>query len=346
MLVIDGSVGEGGGQILRSSLALSMASGRPVRIEKIRAGRSKPGLMRQHLTAVHAARAVANAEVEGAEVGSTRLTFRPGQVQAGDFRFAIGTAGSTTLVLQTILPALIVGERASTIKLEGGTHNPAAPPFEFLASTFLPLLGQLGPSFEVNLERTGFFPAGGGAIAVKVEPVRHLLPLEINGCAGPGELSARIQLARLPRAIAEREAEVLAARTDLETSAIVIDSIDSPGPGNVVQLRWRRTLTTTIGEIEHIEIFTAFGEKGRSSETVAGDAVLQFRCHRKADVPIGEQLADQLILPMALAPGRSSFVTRPLSRHASTQVELVRRFTERRIIVEEVGPDKVRIEIG
>src|SRR5262245_57066518 len=169
ILTIDGSHGEGGGQILRSSLALSMVTGTPFRIENIRAKRKKPGLMRQHLTAVNAARQVSSAGVDGAAIGSTELVFHPGTVRPGDYQFAVGTAGSTTLVLQTVLPALLCAGGSSRLSFEGGTHNPFAPPFDFLERAFLPLMNRMGPKVAATLERPGFYPAGGGRFTVTIE---------------------------------------------------------------------------------------------------------------------------------------------------------------------------------
>src|SRR5688572_17114432 len=174
MLIIDGSFGEGGGQILRTSLALSLITGRPFRIEKIRANREKPGLMRQHLTAVKAAGKIGQAEVEGAFIGAKELTFAPGEVVPGDYSFAVGTAGSATLVLQTVLPALITASKPSTLRLEGGTHNPYAPPFDFLARVFLPIVNRMGPNIEATLLRPGFYPAGGGKVNFTIEPAEKL----------------------------------------------------------------------------------------------------------------------------------------------------------------------------
>src|SRR6476620_518674 len=167
VITIDGSVGEGGGQIIRNSLALSLVTGQPFRIVNIRAGRKKPGLLRQHLTAVQAANQIGDAAVDGAEMGSGEVVFRPEGIRAGDYRFAIGTAGSTTLVLQTILPALILAGAPSHLTLEGGTHNPLAPPFDFLAQTFLPHLARFGPTVTATLARPGFFPAGGGRLEIE-----------------------------------------------------------------------------------------------------------------------------------------------------------------------------------
>src|SRR5262249_21779317 len=150
MITIDGSFGEGGGQILRTSLALSLVTGQPFHIEKIRAGRKQPGLLRQHLTAVKAAAQISQAQVEGEKIGSTQLTFAPGSLMAGEYAFAVGTAGSATLVLQTILPALLRANAPSRLTLEGGTHNPFAPPFNFLTKAFLPLIRRMGARVETT----------------------------------------------------------------------------------------------------------------------------------------------------------------------------------------------------
>lgn len=180
MISIDGSFGEGGGQILRTSLSLSLATGKPFRIENIRAGRQKPGLLRQHLTAVLAAADVGGAKIEGATLGSQTLAFSPGEVRPGEYRFSVGTAGSGTLVFQTVFPALMLASGGSRITIEGGTHNSAAPPFDFLARTFLPLMERMGPKVHLQFDRYGFYPAGGGCFCAVVEPVARLRPLNLG----------------------------------------------------------------------------------------------------------------------------------------------------------------------
>src|SRR5262245_60469773 len=205
MHTIDGSRGEGGGQILRTSLALSMITGTPVRIVNIRARRAKPGLMRQHLTAVQAAAGVSKARVEGAAVGSREIVFTPSTVTPGNHHFSIGTAGSTTLILQTVLPALILASGPSHLVLEGGTHNPMAPPFEFLDRAFLPLLRRMGPAVDVTLERAGFYPAGGGRLSVTVQPVGHLQGFDLLERGDLRNQRGIVLLANLPAHIADRE---------------------------------------------------------------------------------------------------------------------------------------------
>lgn len=235
MIVIDGSEGEGGGQILRTALSLAMVTGQPFRIDKIRARRSKPGILRQHLTAIQAATAVSGAEVEGAAIGSRELSFTPHRVRAGDYRLAVGTAGSTTLVLQTVLPALIGADAPSTLVLEGGTHNPMAPPFDFLARAFLPVLARLGPKVEVRLERPGFYPAGGGRLSVSVTPRGKLAPVEILDRGAIAAVRAKALVANLPVSIANRELSVIGSRLGLGPDSLQPEVVkESVGPGNVV----------------------------------------------------------------------------------------------------------------
>jgi RNA 3'-terminal phosphate cyclase (ATP) len=178
-VIIDGSEGEGGGQVLRSSLSLSMITGRPFKIKNIRSGRKKPGLMRQHLTCVKAAAEICNAKINSAELGSQELFFIPGEVKAGRYHFPIGTAGSTNLVAQTVIPALMLGDAPSKILLEGGTHNVHAPTFDFLQHSFLPILKKMGVEVKANLHSHGFYPAGGGKVEFEIQPVQKLKALEL-----------------------------------------------------------------------------------------------------------------------------------------------------------------------
>jgi RNA 3'-terminal phosphate cyclase (ATP) len=318
MLVIDGSAGEGGGQILRSALTLSLVTGTPFRMDHIRAGRPRPGLMRQHLTAVEAAVAVGGAEVDGAAVGSASLFFRPGRVRAGDYRFSVGTAGSTTLVLQTVLPALATAPAPSTVQLEGGTHNPASPPFDFLVKAYLPLLRRMGPQVEATLERPGFYPAGGGRLRVTIAPARKLEALTLDERGPIRARRARAVVANLPRVIAERELARLALCLGWESSAFsTVELKDSAGPGNVLLVEI---------EAEHVtEVFTAFGEKAVRAETVADRAAEQVSEYLASDVPVGRHLADQLLLLLALAGG-GSFRTLAPSLHARTQLAVTEQF--------------------
>lgn len=338
MITIDGSQGEGGGQILRSSLALSLVTGLPFCIEKIRAGRKKPGLMRQHLTAVEAAAAVGRAETEGAGIGSQQLFFAPKSVKAGKYRFAVGTAGSCTLVLQTVLPALLTADAPSEVVLEGGTHNPNAPPFDFLAKVYLPILGRMGPKVSATLERPGFYPAGGGRFTVTVEPVAKLDRIDIPERGALLKRSARAIVARLPRSIGERELKVVRERLGWDEECCrVEEACSSPGPGNILCIEL---------ESEHCaELFAGFGELGVSAEKVAKDTVRQVDDYLAANVPVGPYLADQLLLPMALAGG-GSFRTMAPTRHMTTNAGVIRLFLPVRVEMLEKAPNdwEIRVE--
>jgi RNA 3'-terminal phosphate cyclase (ATP) len=318
MLTLDGSFGEGGGQILRTALGLSLVTGTPFTIERIRAGREKPGLLRQHLTAVQAAAEVGKAEVAGAAIGSRALTFKPGRVGPGTYAFSVGTAGSATLVLQTVLPALLAASGPSTLTFEGGTHNPWAPPFDFLEKAFLPLLGRMGAPVAVRLERRGFYPAGGGRFTAEIRPAPRLARLDLPERGAVRAIRAAAVVAALPADIARRELRALAGRLPLDPSrgSVVEDDV-SAGPGNAVLVEV---------ESEHVtEVFTGFGEKRVSAERVAGRVADEVRAYLDAGVPVGEHLADQLLLPLAQAGG-GSFATLPLSLHATTNIEVIRKF--------------------
>jgi len=317
MIVVDGSQGEGGGQMLRSCLSLSMLSGRPLRMEKIRARRSRPGLQPQHLTAVLAAQRICRAKVRGAEVGSRSLEFEPGEVEAGDYHLSIGTAGSTTLVMQTLLPPLLHAKSRSRLTLEGGTHNPLAPPWDFLAESFLPLLRRMGARVAARLERYGFYPAGGGRVWAEIDPCPRLGRLELPAIGAERRASGRILLANLPEHIGRREQKTVTEIAGIPAEAMTVEEVPSAGPGNAVMLK--------LDEGETAEILTAFGEKGVSAENVAAEAAHLFRRHEGLGVPIGEHLADQLLLPLALGEG-GFFLTGPLSGHTATQIDLLQRF--------------------
>jgi RNA 3'-terminal phosphate cyclase (ATP) len=335
VLELDGSIGEGGGQVLRTALGLSLVTGQPFVIEKIRAGRSKPGLQRQHLTSVAAAAEVSGARVDGAEPGSQRITFRPQRVRAGDYAFAIGTAGSTTLVLQTVLPGLLSAGGPSTVELTGGTHNPQAPPFDFLQLAFAPVLHRMGAELGLELRRHGFYPAGGGQVRATIAP-GALQPVELLARDAEPRLRARIVLARIPRHVAEREAAVLRARLGLRADEIVIDEVDSPGPGNVVIVQLHFGAVT--------EVVTSLGERGVPAADVACRAAGEAQALLAAGVPVGPHLADQLLIPLALAGG-GAFRTVAPTLHTRTNAQVVERFLPVRFELREDGEGAWRVEV-
>ncbi len=326
MITIDGSFGEGGGQILRTALGLSLVTGKPFRIEKIRAGRKKPGLLRQHLTAVNAAAEVGRAGVRGAALGSGELVFEPGQVAGGRYRWAIGTAGSATLVLQTVLPALLTAREPSSLKLEGGTHNPFAPPFDFLQKAFLPLVCRMGPKVEATLVRPGFYPAGGGCFKVEVAPAERLSRIDIPERGEVRRRLARALVANLPLHIATRELTVIGRKLNWPDECLRAEPVEgSQGPGNIVVIEIEGEGVT--------EVVTGFGEKGVPAESVADAAVREAREYIAAGAPVGAHLADQLLVPMALAGG-GSFRTAAPTRHTTTNAKIIGRFLDVAVRIE------------
>ena len=338
MLTIDGSRGEGGGQILRTALGLSLVTAKPFRIEKIRAGRPKPGLMRQHWTAVQAAARVGQASIEGAEIGSMELTFVPGSIAAGQYEFSVGTAGSATLVLQTVLPALLTASGPSRLTLEGGTHNPFAPPFDFLQKTFLPLVNRMGPTITAELERPGFYPAGGGRMCVTIEPCERVQPIELTQRGQIRRQQARAVVANLPRHIAERELRVIERQLGWDQSCLQVEEVsNATGPGNVVIIE--------IESEQLTEVFTAFGQRKVRAEAVARQAAHAVQRYLAADVPVGEHLADQLLVPMALAGG-GRFKTLEPSRHARTNIEVLGEFVSCEVSADSCGPDAWLVEVS
>ena len=338
MITIDGSEGEGGGQILRTSLALSLVTGQPIRMEKIRAGRKRPGLLNQHLTAVNAAKTISSANVSGAELSSQTLEFQPGTVTPGNYRFAVGTAGSATLVLQTILPPLLQATGPSSLALEGGTHNPAAPPFDFLDRCFVPVIERMGPRLSLELRRPGFFPAGGGSFLARIEPVRNLRPIELLHRGNIQRRRARAMISKLSPQIAERELSVARRILEWDVSECAVESITtSPGPGNVLLLEL---------EAEHVvAIFTGFGERGLTAEDVTRRTVVAANSWLAADVPVDEHLADQLLLPMAQA-GAGTFRTVKPSLHSITNANVIQRFLPVAIQFDQESDLVWRVTVG
>jgi RNA 3'-terminal phosphate cyclase (ATP) len=336
MITIDGSQGEGGGQILRSSLALSAITGQKFRIENIRAGRPKPGLMRQHLICVQAAQAICGAEVEGGELGSTSLTFDPGKIKAGDYSFAIGTAGSVGLVFQTVLMPLALADAPSTLRLTGGTHNMQAPPFEFLDQVFLPQVRRMGFDADVSLVRHGFHPAGGGEMTARIGPATgvHKLVLEKRGAEV--YRSAHAVLSNLAEGIATRELREVCAEPGWAQDHCELRNVEASGPGNVLLLSVA---------FEHVsEIVAGFGERAVSAEQVARRTLVNLRGYLAESVPVGRSLADQLLLPMAVGAG-GYFLTGEPTAHTRSNADVIERFLDRSIAIKEIGGGVWRIAV-
>lgn len=331
MIELDGATGEGGGQVLRTALTLSMIIGQPFRIINIRANRSKPGLLRQHLVAVQAAAAVCDASVTGGELGSRALTFVPQAIKAGDYRFAINSAGSCTLVLQTLVPALLFADGPSTVHISGGTHNPMAPPLEFLQRAYCPLLARMGAQVDLKLVRAGFYPAGGGVVTASVMPCARLEPIDLVERGERRGGYAEAIVAGIPGDVGRRELACIGAGMGWGDGELRMRGMPADqGPGNA--------LLITL-EYEHVtEVAVAFGEKSVRSESVAKTALHEVRSYIASGAAVGEHLADQLMLPLALAGG-GSFTTGVMSSHAVTNAEVISRFLP---VVFEVEPDGER----
>jgi RNA 3'-terminal phosphate cyclase (ATP) len=338
MIELDGATGEGGGQILRTSLTLSMITGQPFRIKNIRAGRAKPGLMRQHLMAVQSAAQVSDAVVTHAQVGSTELTFEPKKIKAGEYQFAIGTAGSCTLVLQTLLLALAHADGRSTIRISGGTHNPMAPTVQFLQRAYCRALAAIGVEVDISLVRSGFYPAGGGVIVASVEPCARLKQVSLME---PGQLRAAYAeaiVAGIPASVGSRELEAVGSGLGFSESQLLMRGLPGEqGPGNA--------LLVTL-EHEHLtEVFSAIGEKSLRAEAVAKKVVQETREYIVSGAAVGEHLADQLLLPMALAGG-GSFTTASVSQHAITNAEVISRFLPvATTVAEDVGSKRYVVNV-
>jgi RNA 3'-terminal phosphate cyclase (ATP) len=353
-ITIDGGRGEGGGQIVRTSLTLSCITGRPLRMINVRAGRPKPGLANQHLTAIRAAQQISSATVTGAGLGSKQFTFEPGPVQPGEYSFDVGTAGSTTLVLQTIALPLAFTTGDSTVTIIGGTHNPMAPCYEYLESVWAPLLALTGIHIYLQIKRAGFYPAGGGRIEATIvglgsatSPTASprlggegrasesrragseglgLKPVSIDDRGEIYSIDGFSAVARLPLSIAERQArqaELRLSAAGIVHHPITCQTIDAASPGTVLFLNCRCRGAPAA--------FFGLGARGKPAERVADEAVDQLVDQLSHPGALDPHAADQFVLPLALARGASSFTTTTVTDHLVTHIDLLRQFLRRQI---------------
>ena len=321
MIEIDGAKGEGGGQILRSALTLSLMTNRHFRILNIRAGRSKPGLRPQHLASVNAAASVGQAQVEGAYLGSREIEFRPSSIHPSSYRFEIPTAGSTSLVLQTVFLPLSIAESPSAIEIMGGTHVPWSPCFHYLEANWLPAMRLQGFRADLGLELAGFYPQGGGQISALIQPLKkRIAPLR---CLQRGDLQ-RIRgistVSNLPESIAQRQLDRAVERlADLGCPVeIEIRTLPSPGKGSLLLLQ---------AEFEAGQAcYFGLGARGKPAERVADEAVDALHAFLRRDGVMDEYLADQLLLPLAFTDGDSEFHTSKITQHLLTNAEVIRAF--------------------
>ncbi|MGM0443088.1 MAG: RNA 3'-terminal phosphate cyclase [Fibrobacterota bacterium] len=319
MVHVDGSLGEGGGQVLRSALCLSILTQTPLRLKNIRAGRRNPGLRLQHTACVRAAAAVAQAEVRGCQIGSSHLEFFPARARCGEWRISVGSAGSALLVLQTVLPVLLTLAGESTIHVVGGTHNPKAPPFEFFRDSFLGILHRLGARAEVSLERYGFFPRGGGGVTLRVSPSR-LSPLELSRRGALIGISADIINLRRPGNDAALQAE--AVRQVFADADVKRTDSGAVGPGNAVVLRAEFENCTAVK--------TGILRRGRRPGITARVTAERLQEWLRGDTPVDAHLTDQLMIPL-LAGGGGRFTCPAPTLHSTTNAAVIERFTGRKI---------------
>lgn len=368
-ITIDGSYGEGGGQILRTALALSIVLSKPVEIINIRKGRKRGGLQPQHLTCVNACGKISDAHIEGNEIGSAFLRFRPGELKSGDFTFDVaekrGSAGATSLVLQTLLPPLICGAGPSRLTVMGGTHIPWSPPFHYLKEVFLPVIGQMGASVKLSIDRWGWYPIGGGIVHAEIQPAREKVVSRPSGQRNdktrghgdtisglPGGLKGiriedrgrllRIQgisaVSNLPLLIAERQRSEGVNHLKKFGVEIDIEVISAPSPG-------KGTFFFIVAEYEGIKAgFSSLGAIGKRAEEVAGEACREFLEYHKSRGAVEPHLGDQLIPYIALAEGASSFTTTRITRHLLTNAWTVRQLMNIELKVEGTEGEEGKVE--
>ena len=325
---IDGRLGEGGGQVLRTSLSLAAALGIPMKVRNVRGGRKKPGVLRQHRACARAVAEITRGSLVGDELGSRDLEFRPGgPPRGGEYAFAVGSAGSTMLVLQTVLPPLLLADGPSAVTIEGGTHNPAAPPFESIVHAFLPCLARSGVCTSIELERPGFVPVGGGKVRLIVEPVRDPKPLVLEASVGDLKKRLVVRIQGLSDDIAEREWIAFSNLTHWPRSCLDIVRTEGPSPGNAV--------TALLEGQDAFAAVTAFGSRAMSSERVGKAVARGVHNYTRSGEPVDLYLADQLMLPMALMAG-GRYRTGVLSRHAKTNAEVIEEFLPGAVRTEEI----------
>lgn len=325
MIELDGAQGEAGGQVLRSALALAICTHQPFRLTNIRVSRDMPGLLRQHLSAVNAAADISNADVTGAQLGSRELTFRPRQCHAGNYEFAVGASGSCSLILQTVLPALMLADEPSTVRIMGATHVSSAPAFDCLQRAFIPLLERMGARVQLSLIGYGFHPQGGGGIQADIEP-STLTTLVLRERGARISQFAESYVAGLPLDVAQRELAAIGRQLHWSSEHLHVRTLPANiGKGNA--------MTITLAYQQVTEVFTAVGEPGVRAESIALALAQDAEHYLASTAPVGVYLADQLLLPLALC-GKGSFVATSLSAHCRSNAAVIEQFTGRRVLMQ------------
>ena len=325
---IDGSYGEGGGQILRTALALSAILKRPFTNHHIRSKRKNPGLQAQHLEAVEALARISEAQTEGVKFGSQKITFIPQKILPGDYQFEVKTAGSVLLLLQAVFIPLCMAQGTSRLTLAGGTHVPWSPPFHYLSEVLLPTLKWMGVSSEAAIEKWGFYPRGGGKIELKINPVQELKPISLVDRGHLKKIRGLSAISNLPRHVAERQKEqaIKKIQRDLKIDAEIniLYDVPSNGPGSFLFL---------LAEYEKTFAgFSSLGSRGKPAEEVADESVDSLKDYIESDGCIDPHLADQLVPFMALAKGNSSFTATQITEHLLTNLWVIQHFLEVKLL--------------
>lgn len=335
---IDGSFGEGGGQILRSTLSLSCITGKPVRIVNIRKGRPQPGLKPQHLASVKALARISGADARGAEPGSPEISFTPGPVRAGEYLFEIGTAGSVVLLLQSLLPPLLFAGGTSELVLTGGTHVPFGPPFDYLGEVFFPRLAEIGAEVSGEIERYGFYPRGGGKVTARIVPAREIRGIDLRRKGAVVSVTGRSCVANLPLSIAERQRDAAVELLARHSPAIETAAVPAIGRGTFLFIK----VDTEAGPAG----FSAVGAVGKRAEEVGREAAREALAYIESPAALAPRFADQILLYLALSKDPSTFTTSRVTNHLASHLHVVRRLLGSRVEIEgRVGePGTVRLD--
>lgn len=344
MVEIDGSYGEGGGQILRSALAFSAILKRPLMVRHIRARRKNPGLRPQHLKGVEALAQITEAEVRGAQIESETVTFIPKDIIAGDYRFEVGngkrSAGSVTLLLQTLLPPLCFSRVPSRLTLVGGTHVPWSPPFQYLSEVLSPTLCSMGISVEAGIDRWGWYPQGAGIIRVVIRPSLQFKPISLLDRGALRKIRGLSATSNLPKHVAERQKEYALRRLEremkMDAEIVVLDNVPGSGPGSFFFL--------VVESEKAIAGFSSLGERRKPAEKVAKEALDSMKDYIESDGCIDPHLADQLVPFIVLAKGNSAFTTTRITEHLLTNLWVVGHFFNVRISKLGVKGEQGKIE--
>ncbi|MEO2088313.1 MAG: RNA 3'-terminal phosphate cyclase [Gemmataceae bacterium] len=325
MIEIDGSEGEGGGQILRSALALSMLTGKPFKLINIRARRPKPGLAPQHLACVRAAANICSGQYKGGTIGSSVVVFEPGECKSGQYFLGVNTAGATPLILHTVyLPLALRGAGESRLTITGGTHVKAAPCYHYLETTWAGFLRKMGIEIDLEMARPGFYPRGGGEIRATIRPCAEVRPLHLTTCPELTTAGGFGSVADLPESVGKNMARRLTHKLKMAgVESHIPQETWANGPGAVAGVLFRQAPVPPL--------FFALGERGKPAEAVADEAVEQAIAFKESGCPVDPHAADQILLPLAFAAAPSEYRTSEVTQHLLTNIETVKRFVDREI---------------